>query len=304
MGVNGRPVRSSPPHRQYSSDGERSCQGYRQAPSLLTWDGKRGRLRESMRDTASWTATKYVFKGKELRGSRDPRFVGVESRLITDLVAAAYQRNLPSRCRGRLLDLGCGSVPLYGLYQSLPTTVVCADWGNSLHSNAYLDVLCDVNQPLPFADGSFDVVVLSDVLEHIAEPGELISEIARVLIVGGNLLMSVPFLYWIHEAPHDYFRYTEFALRRLLERAGLRVISVESLGGLPEVLADLTAKGLVRLPVLGRAVAALLQNLVGFIGRHRNLSSLTSRTSRIFPLEYFVIAAKSAAVPDAPGTID
>ena len=257
-----------------------------------------------MRDAASWTATKYVFKGKELRGSRDPRFVRLESRLITDLIAAAYQRNLPSRCRGRLLDLGCGSVPLYGLYRSLPTTVVCADWANSLHGNAHFDVLCDVNRPLPFVDRSFDIVVLSDVLEHVAEPAELISEIARVLTTGGDLLMSVPFLYWIHEAPHDYFRYTEFALRRLLERAGLRVISVESLGGLPEVLADLTAKGLVRLPILGRAVAKLLQDLVGFIGRHRNLSSLTSPTSRIFPLEYFVIAEKSGAVLDAPGSVE
>ena len=257
-----------------------------------------------MRDALSWTASKYVFKGKELRGSRDPRFVRVESRLITDLVAAAYQRDLPSRCRGRLLDLGCGPVPLYGLYQSLPTTVVCADWANSLHGNAHLDVLCDINRPLPFVDGSFDVVVLSDVLEHVAEPGELISEIARLLTAEGNLLMSVPFLYWIHEAPHDYFRYTEFALRRLLERVGLRVISVESLGGLPEVLADLTAKGLVRLPILGTAVAALLQDLVGFIGRHRKSSSLTRRTSEIFPLEYFVIAEKSGAVPDAPGSVD
>jgi hypothetical protein len=57
---------------------------------------------------------KFVQRGGRWRTSGEKRQVGAGSRLITEAVARAYGRQLPGHARGRLLDLGCSQVPLYG----------------------------------------------------------------------------------------------------------------------------------------------------------------------------------------------
>ena len=153
--------------------------------------------------------------------SHDAAMLGIGSRLVADRVAACYGEYLPRHARGRLADLGCGSVPLYGSYRTLVSSVTCVDWAHSPHARRHINVEADLGAVLPFADASFDTLILSDVLEHVAEPERLWREMARLLAPGGHAFVNVPFLYGIHEAPHDYYRYTEFALRRLAERAGL-----------------------------------------------------------------------------------
>ena len=57
--------------------------------------------------------------------------------------------------------------------------------------------------------------------------------------------MNVPFYYWLHERPHDYYRYTEYALRRFAETAGFNFLLIKTLGGVPEIIADILAKNLL-----------------------------------------------------------
>ncbi len=59
-------------------------------------------------------------------------------------------------------------------------------------------------------------------LEHLPEPGLALAEIARTLEPGGRLLIAAPHEWEVHQAPHDYFRYTRYGLQYLLERAGVR----------------------------------------------------------------------------------
>src|SRR3954466_16374214 len=73
-------------------------------------------------------------------------------------------------------------------------------------------------QGVGIADGSFDVVLCTEVLEHLPEPQRAIDEMFRVLVPGGQLLLTTRFLFPIHDAPHDYFRYTKYGLRHLLRR--------------------------------------------------------------------------------------
>lgn len=73
-------------------------------------------------------------------------------------------------------------------------------------------------QSLGIADARFDVVLCTEVLEHIPEPQKAIDEMFRVLKPGGTLLLTTRFLFPIHDAPHDYFRYTKYGLRHLLRR--------------------------------------------------------------------------------------
>lgn len=248
-----------------------------------------------MKNPGEWRPSKFELRGGRLRGSRDPLELGIASRLAGDLVAECYDRHLKAFASGRLVDLGCGKVPLYAAYRELATEIVCVDWENSAHGNRHVDVACDLTQSLPFADGRFDTVILSDVLEHVPEPERLWREIARILAANGKLLLNVPFLYGVHEQPHDYYRYTEFALRRHAEAAGLAVLRLEPIGGAPEVLADLAAKTfLLHLPHAGAWLARSIQAFAGLFRRMRIGAHLSAATSRGFPLGYFMVAQKPA----------
>lgn len=78
------------------------------------------------------------------------------------------------------------------------------------------DVVVDVCAMNCFAEGQFDAVFVMEVLEHVEDPRAALSEICRVLKPGGMLTISVPFILEIHDAPHDYWRFTEHGLRLLL----------------------------------------------------------------------------------------
>jgi SAM-dependent methyltransferase len=74
---------------------------------------------------------------------------------------------------------------------------------------------------LPFADDSVDCVVMSEVLEHVPRPAEVIGEALRILKPGGALAGSVPFLALAYHAdPHDYYRYTHQGIAYLLQDFG------------------------------------------------------------------------------------
>ncbi|HEX8639654.1 MAG TPA: class I SAM-dependent methyltransferase [Allosphingosinicella sp.] len=243
-----------------------------------------------MRSPETWKPSKFVMRGGRLAPSRDRSQVDVGSRLMVALIADRYQRALPRHARGRLLDMGCGSVPLYGAYRDHVTEVTCIDWANGAHGNHHLDRECDLSAPLPFADGSFDTILLSDVLEHLPDPRHCWSEAARLLAPGGKLILNVPFYYQVHEEPHDYFRYTEFALRRFAADAGFDVVELTAVGGAPEIVVDIIAKLLTKLP-LGAGPAAVLQWVAGRAGRSRLGGRLSRMTQFRFPLAYFMVAA-------------
>ena len=247
-----------------------------------------------MRDAGRWTPSKYVQRAGRWRASRDVREVGVGSRLVADLVAARYDAALAHYARGRLADLGCGKVPLYGAYRGLVTGVTCVDWPASVHVSPHLDREADLGQPLPFADASFDTLIVSDVLEHLPEPAVLWGEMARLLAPGGHAFVNVPFLYSLHEEPHDYYRYTSFALARFAAGAGLEVVLLEPVGGSVDVWADLLAKHLAQIPLAGRPLAAALQSLVGAFGDTGPGRRIRARTAAKFPLGYFMVCRRPA----------
>jgi len=245
-----------------------------------------------VRNIERWQPGKFVHRGSRLRASRDPKAVGTGSWLNADLVASFYHRSLRHYARGRLVDLGCGAVPLYAAYRGLVDAMVCVDWAGSMHGTEHLDVECDLGGALPFEDASFDTIILSDVLEHIPTPETTWREMARILAPGGHLLLNVPFLYWVHEAPHDYHRYTEFALRRLAALAGLEIVLLEPMGGAPEVLADILGKLFARLPLVGPLLARCVQSATGLFVRRGIGRTISKRTAGLFPLGYCMIVEK------------
>lgn len=84
------------------------------------------------------------------------------------------------------------------------------------------DVFADARH-LPFADNSIDAIACFEVLEHVRDPQAVLSEVARVLVPGGIVNLSMPFLYPVHDAPYDFQRWTLYGWQRSLTDAGLRV---------------------------------------------------------------------------------
>ncbi len=136
--------------------------------------------------------------------------------------------NAPHDLKGILLDIGCGQKPYVGLFRAQQHIGI--DWPNSLHCQDVVDAFADAAH-LPFADASFDMVLCTEVLEHLPEPHLAVNEMARVLKSGGTLVLSVPFLFHIHEQPWDYCRFTVYALRYLLEKNHFEVTTLISRGG-------------------------------------------------------------------------
>ncbi len=188
--------------------------------------------------------------------------------------------------------MGCGHVPLYGVYRDIVKETICIDWGNSLHPSIHLDFEVDLGAKLPFEDGSFDTILLTDVLEHLAEPASSLCESARILRVGGKLIIGVPFFYWVHEEPNDYHRFTEFALQRMCKLSGLNVVELNIYGGLPEIFCDLTAKGLEFLPRPLRAVVRPFQIAVSLLDATWPVRKISEWSKPSFPLGYVLVAEK------------
>lgn len=131
---------------------------------------------------------------------------------------------------GVVLDVGAAD---RWIERRLPehVTYIALDYpptGNDMY-HAKPDVFADGTR-LPFADNSIDNVVCLEVIEHVRDAGTLLREIARVLRSGGHAWLSMPFMYPVHDAPHDYRRYTTHGLRRELELAGLQVAWIRQTG--------------------------------------------------------------------------
>ncbi len=82
-------------------------------------------------------------------------------------------------------------------------------------------------------DGAYDVILCLNVLEHVYEAGLAVANLHRALAPGGTLHVAVPFMFPLHDEPHDYWRFTEHALRRLFSDFGDVQVDVKGSRVLP-----------------------------------------------------------------------
>ena len=145
------------------------------------------------------------------------------------------------RCRGVVLDIGAAdrwTEPRFAagaryLALDYPAT------GSALY-NARPDVFAD-GRRLPLGDSSVDGVLCLEVLEHVDGAEQVLAEIARVLVPGGVAMLSMPFLYPVHDAPHDFQRWTAHGWECRLAACGLRIERIEARGHSLRTAAMLTA---------------------------------------------------------------
>lgn len=130
------------------------------------------------------------------------------------------------RLSGLVLDLGADANSNYLSFVSGVYTVTRVN----LDPKTRPDILHDLEKPLPILDAQYDGVVLFNVLEHIFNYRELLSESVRVLRPRGTMVLVVPFLFPIHPSPNDFQRFSSSTLRTHLMKLGLIDIHVQVLG--------------------------------------------------------------------------
>jgi SAM-dependent methyltransferase len=146
---------------------------------------------------------------------------------LVERINRAYVQEAAGRYgRGRVLDAGCGRRPYAEFFSDYT--------GLEFDRVRYADAPADVwgsGMELPFRDKAFATVFSSQVLEHVPEPWRMVAEMARVLEPGGHLILTAPHIWGLHEAPHDYFRFTCYGLEHLARRVGLQPVEVRPMAG-------------------------------------------------------------------------
>ncbi|HZT91788.1 MAG TPA: class I SAM-dependent methyltransferase [Gaiellaceae bacterium] len=128
---------------------------------------------------------------------------------------ANWMREEGARAAGkRVLDVGCGVKPYYPWFAQASEYV-----GVDVQENPHADLHGAV-EALPVADASFDVVLATQLLEHVDDPPAAVRELHRVAASGGRVLASTHGVMVYHPNPVDHWRWTHTGLRRLFEGAG------------------------------------------------------------------------------------
>lgn len=182
----------------------------------------------------------------------------------------AIKENLPE-LKDSLLDIGCGKMPYkeYILQNSNVKKYVGLDIEGAIIYDANIkpDFTWDgIN--MPFADNSFDCAFGTEVLEHCPNPEIILKEVVRILKSNGSFFFTVPFLWNLHEVPHDEYRYTPFSLKRHLENSGFTSIEINALGGWHAAMAQMLGLWVRRAPINSKkrnALSLLLKPIILFL---------------------------------------
>lgn len=206
-----------------------------------------------------------------------------------------------SACRGRVLDVGAGEAPWRDL---LPAGIeyvgVDADLSGEFGMRRHPNITYYDGKRLPYDDGSFDHVLCTEVLEHVADPLAFLVDLKRVLRQGGTLILTVPWSARLHHLPYDYSRFTRFGLIALLSAAGFSSVTIEERGNDIAVIANKLLVLTIRLLRPRRLIdclwawtlaATLAPITVGFLGA-AHVALFLKTGSRDDPLGYGVTALK------------
>ena len=170
----------------------------------------------------------------------NPKFLGIfinpfyfaRKRLYDSIKELAKEIN-----GGSLLDVGCGTKPykeLFNVEKYDGLEIITEEYGDLKEAEFFYD-----GKTFPFENNSYDNILCNEVLEHVFNPDEFLCEIHRVLKSDGKLLLTVPFVWFEHEPPYDYGRYSSYGLKYLLEAHGFEIIKYKKSSNTLETISQL-----------------------------------------------------------------
>jgi SAM-dependent methyltransferase len=121
-----------------------------------------------------------------------------------------------------------------------------------------VDFVGDLQDMREIPSETYNVVLCTEVLEHVPQPTKLIAEVQRILKPQGKFILSVPHLSRLHEEPCDYYRFTKHGLQFLLDQNGFSVLEIVPTGSLFSFLGHQVSTVLVgstwHIPVFSRVI--------------------------------------------------
>jgi SAM-dependent methyltransferase len=127
-----------------------------------------------------------------------------------------------------VLDAGAGGQPYRNLFEHC--RYESADFQMVAKTYARSTYVCNLEN-IPVEDDRFDAIVMNQVIEHLQQPIVVLKELHRVLKPGGTMICSGPLFYEEHEQPYDYYRFTQYGWRYLVEKSGFSLLRLEWLEG-------------------------------------------------------------------------
>lgn len=173
-------------------------------------------------------------RGDRLRPSRTSRVYWHLTKL-RQAYEAAIAAHIAGGRHGVLVDYGCGNLPYRPLFEPHCGQYLAADLAGN--ADASLTIAADGSVPLESA--TVEIVLSSQVLEHVLDPGVYLAEAVRVLQPGGLLVLSTHGVWHFHPDPTDHWRWTSDGLRRVVEQAGFEVIHWQGIMGPPATAVQL-----------------------------------------------------------------
>lgn len=185
-----------------------------------------------------------------------------------------------------VLDYGCGDKPYEWMFRKKFEQYIGVD----LTTTEAADYVVNQEDKLPVDDQSIDLVLSTQVLEHVKETNHYLQEIHRVLKANGYLLLSTHGVWPYHPCPNDYWRWTIDGLELIIQQAGFEILEIQSVFSLLSVSLQLWQDGTeLKFPSPFRQIyVGLIQFLIGYIEAH-NSEQLSNNAS-----VYIVLAQKKA----------
>ncbi len=154
-------------------------------------------------------------------GPANPRYASLVR--LRQALERAFARALmlPASKGFTLVDYGCDAMPYRPLLSNHIARYVGADLAGSPHAD--VTILPDGCLPLP--DSSADIVLSTQVLEHVEDPALYLAEAWRVLRPGGRLILSTHGYWMFHPHPGDYWRWTSMGLQKIIRAQGFEVLT-------------------------------------------------------------------------------
>jgi len=128
--------------------------------------------------------------------------------------------------KGKCADIGAGVAPYEKYIVPYVEEYIVTDNEKThkcMFKNSKTQFLNADIKNLPFENESVDTVVLTQVLEHVDDPFKALREVKRVLKTEGILIFSVPFIYHAHAVPYDYYRFSEYGLKKICDDLGFEI---------------------------------------------------------------------------------
>ena len=186
-------------------------------------------------------------------------------------------KDVPKSKQDLILDVGCGELPYY--HRLVKGRVISIDMKKSRTTN----IICDSHN-IPLKKEKFDKVLCINSFYYFSSPFKAVEEISRVMKKDGKWIIVMPFIYPIHDAPFDKYRFTEYGIKNLLKN-NFKIEKIKAVGGifsLPSVILHSLIKGVPMLIILYPFyILAQLLSILDPID-----------FSERWPVYYFIVASK------------